>query len=117
MTVHVFGATSSPACANFALKATADKFESEFGARAAQFIRDDFYVDDGLNSSVDVSEAKVLVENSRGMCGKDGFCLCKFMCNHREVMNGIPVESRAKVIQQLDILHNDLPIERVLGMQ
>ena len=38
MTVHLFGATSSPSCANFALKKTADDYEEEFGAQAANFI-------------------------------------------------------------------------------
>ena len=32
MTVHLFGATSSPGCANFALKKTAQDGEEEFGA-------------------------------------------------------------------------------------
>ena len=30
MTVHLFGATSSPGCANFALKSTANDYEAEF---------------------------------------------------------------------------------------
>ena len=29
MTVHLFGATSSPGCANYTLKATADMFEKD----------------------------------------------------------------------------------------
>ena len=45
MTVHLFGATSSPGCANFALKSTANDFEEEFGASAANFVRKDFYVE------------------------------------------------------------------------
>ena len=48
MTVHLFGATSSPSCANFALKQTANDFEREYGEEVANFIRNDFYVDDGL---------------------------------------------------------------------
>ena len=50
MTVHLFGATSSPGCANFALKSTANDFEEEFGASATDFVRKDFYIDDGLKS-------------------------------------------------------------------
>lgn len=38
MTVHLFGATSSPGCANFALKCTAKDHESELGADAANFL-------------------------------------------------------------------------------
>ena len=35
MTVHLFGAVSSPACANYALKRTADNNEDEYGSEAA----------------------------------------------------------------------------------
>ena len=34
MTVHLFGATSSPGCANFALKTTADQYEESCGREA-----------------------------------------------------------------------------------
>ncbi|XP_068697474.1 uncharacterized protein [Montipora foliosa] len=50
MTVHLFGATSLPSCANFALKQAAKDFEGEYGGEAANFIRNEFYVDDGLKS-------------------------------------------------------------------
>ena len=45
MTVHWFGAASSPA-----LKQTADDNEQEIGKNAAEFLRKNFYVDDGLKS-------------------------------------------------------------------
>ena len=48
MKVHLFGASSSPGCANFGLRRAADDGEEEFGTDAAAFIRKDFYVDDGL---------------------------------------------------------------------
>ena len=51
MTVHLFGATSSPGCANFALKSTANDFEEEFGASDADFLCNDFNVDKGLSLS------------------------------------------------------------------
>ena len=61
MTVHLFGATSSPGCANFALKSTANDFEEEFGASAADFARKDFYIDYGLKSVPLVDETVKLV--------------------------------------------------------
>ncbi|KAK3744063.1 hypothetical protein QZH41_020593 [Actinostola sp. cb2023] len=39
VTVHLFGAASSSACSNFALKRTADDNESEFGSKPADFNR------------------------------------------------------------------------------
>ena len=48
MTVHLFRATSSPRCANFALNTAADLYEETCGSEAADFVRRYFYVDDGL---------------------------------------------------------------------
>ena len=53
MTVHLFGAASS----NYTLKATADDNEEEMGSAPAEFLRNDFYVDDGLKSIQTVGEA------------------------------------------------------------
>ena len=57
MTVHLFGATSSPGCCNFALKTTADDNEDIFGSEPTEFLRRDFYVDHGLKSVPLVEEA------------------------------------------------------------
>ena len=36
MTVHLFGATSSPSCASYALKYTAEKFKAEYSTKAVE---------------------------------------------------------------------------------
>ena len=38
MTIHLFGATSSPGCANFTLKTAADQYEEACGSEAADFV-------------------------------------------------------------------------------
>jgi len=48
MTVHLFQAPSSPGCLNFGFKKIATDNECEFGSDTANFIRKDFYVEDGL---------------------------------------------------------------------
>lgn len=48
MRVHIFGASSSPGCANYGFRYLDNKFEKEY-PRAALFIRKNFYVDDGLS--------------------------------------------------------------------
>ena len=117
MTVHLFGAMSSPGCANFALKKAADDFEDEFGAEVASFIRDNFYVDDGLKSVADPDVAIDLIRKSKELCKKGGFNLHKFISNRKEVIQRIPKEEQAKGIQNLDLSQNRLPIERALGVQ
>jgi hypothetical protein len=59
MKVHLFGAVSSPGCANFGLKRAADEGEDKFGEDAAEFIRRDFYVDDGVKSVTNVNKAVI----------------------------------------------------------
>ena len=116
MKVHLFGAGSSPGCANFALKKAADDGEEEFGTEAAEFIRNDFYVDDGLTSVPTVDEAVELMKASQKICAKAGLKLHKLVSNKREVLEAFPTEERAKAVQDLDLEIDVLPLERVLGV-
>ena len=90
MTRHLFGAVSSMGCANVGLKGIADDYEHVYGSDAANFIRDCFYVDDGL-CSVDTEEAAIsLIKRSISMCKEGGIELAKI------------VSSSSKVLQSLD---------------
>ncbi|KAK3749896.1 hypothetical protein QZH41_005809 [Actinostola sp. cb2023] len=98
MTVHLFGAASSPGCSNFALKTTADDNEEYIGSTPAEFLRKDFYVDDGLKSVPSVDEAIELINGIKEMCKLGGFNLHKFTSNKKEVIEQIPVEDEAEAI-------------------
>ncbi|XP_030836004.1 uncharacterized protein LOC115921870 [Strongylocentrotus purpuratus] len=113
MTVHVFGARSSPACANYALKRTAEDFAED---KVAHIIKRNFYVDDCLYSSSTVQEAAELSEGLQEACKKGGFHLTKWVSNDRRVLNAIPKEERASTVQELDFDKDKLPTERALGM-
>ena len=117
MTVHLFGAGSSPGCVNYGLKQIADDHEEEFGAEAASFVRDDFYVDDGLKSVNSVSEAVSLIKGTKDLCARGGLRLHKFVSNSREVMQSIPPNERASGIKNLDMRKDNLPVERALGVE
>ena len=117
MTVHLFGATSSPGCCNFALKTTADDNEETFGSEPAEFLRRDFYVDDGLKSVPSVEEAVALIKSTKKMCLRGGFNLHKFTSNEKDVIQEIPVPDRAEDVKNLDFDREPLPIERALGVQ
>ena len=117
MKVHLFGAVSSPGCANFALKRAADDFEEMVGREAAEFVRNDFYVDDGLKSVPSVSQAIALIQDTKKLCASGGFNLHKFLSNEREVIESIPKDQRAKEIKELDTTKDLLPVERALGVQ
>ncbi|XP_028406789.1 uncharacterized protein LOC114529231 [Dendronephthya gigantea] len=116
MTVHLFGGASSPGCANFALKRTADDHEKEFGADIANTLRRNFYVDDMLKSVPTEESAIEVVQGTKAICKKGGFNLTKFVSNSRKVLELIPEEDRAKEIKGLNLGQDKLPIERALGM-
>ncbi len=92
MRVHLFGATSSPACANLALRENANRFMTECGEEASQFVKRNFYVDDGLKSVNTAKEALQLINASRDLCARGGFNLHKFLCNDKSVLAAIPPE-------------------------
>ncbi len=117
MMVHLFGAVSSPACANFALKRTAQDNEEELGSDPANFLRRDFYVDDGLKSVSTHTEAVSLVHGVKEMCKRGGFNLHKFTSNQEEVIDSIPVKDRAQGIKEIDLDRDALPVEHALGVQ
>ena len=114
--VHLFGACSSPSVCNFGLKRAADDGEGEFGTPAADFIRDDFYMDDGLISSDDENELIELAKNSSALCENFGMKLCKFVSNSRKVMESIEPSDRAKDIKEVDLKNDPLPSVRTLGI-
>ena len=116
MKVHLFGAGSSPGCANFGLKKAADDGEAEYGKEAAEFIRRDFYVDDGLKSVPTVEEAVTLIKVSQGICARAGLKLQKIMSNKREVLEAFPIEERAQSVKEADLKVDPLPLERALGV-
>lgn len=116
MSVHLFGAVSSPGCANFALKQLADDFETEYGPEVANFIRRDFYVDDGLKSLPSVEEAISLIKGSIEMCSKRGIRLHKLLSNSMEVLSQMPDRDCAKELN-LNLSYETLPTTKTLGLQ
>ncbi|PIK59809.1 hypothetical protein BSL78_03264 [Apostichopus japonicus] len=117
MTVHLFGAGSSPGCANFGLKQIASDYEKEFGPDVTHFIHQNFYVDDGLKSVSDANEAIDLISRTKDVLKKGGIRFHKIVSNSRIVMRSVPSEDQAGATKDLDLCLDPLPIERALGVQ
>lgn len=117
MVVHIFGATSSPSCANYALKQCAKDHEEGFSPEVARTVLRNFYVDDCLKSVATEDQALALVKELTALCAKGGFSLNKWVSNSRVVIASIPEEKRAKEIKDLDLDQDMLPVERALGVQ
>ena len=96
MCVHLFGASSSPGCASFALKKIASQHEPMYGHIVKEFIHRNFYVDNGLKSVQTVREAIALIDKARQLCAEGGVRLHKFASNSKAVISSVPAEEQVK---------------------
>ncbi|XP_020556659.2 uncharacterized protein LOC110014220 [Oryzias latipes] len=117
MKVHLFGAASSPGCANFGLKHLASESEGKFNSSTVQFIQRNFYVDDGLVSVASEVAAVELVREARELCSGGKLRLYKFISNSEEVLKSIPKEDCADSVKDLDLASRHPIVERALGVQ
>lgn len=116
MKVHLFGAVSSPGCANYGLKYLA-KESSHTHPIGSQFVERDFYVDDGITSTDTVEKAIQLAHKAREICAKDGLRLHKFVSNDQAVLQSLPSSECAVDAKTKDLTFTDKPLERALGIQ
>ncbi|KAK3702238.1 hypothetical protein QZH41_005406 [Actinostola sp. cb2023] len=116
MSVHLFGGASSPSCANYALKKTAEDNKDYFDHETVQTVKGNFYVDDCLRSIATEPEAVRLVSQLRELLSKGGFHLTKWISNSKEVIDSVPASERAASVKDLDF-DNAVLTERALGVQ
>ncbi|XP_019750034.1 uncharacterized protein LOC109530618 [Hippocampus comes] len=117
MVVHIFGATSSPSCASYALRKCAEDNQAHFSSTAANTILRNFYVDDCLKSVGTEKQAIALIQDLEAMCAAGGFKLTKWVSNSKSVLASVREEERADKVKMLDLENDCLPIERALGVQ
>ncbi len=116
MKVHLFGAASSPGCANFGLKYLASQGEGKFNQATVKFIQRNFYVDDGLASVDTEAEAIQLVKEARDLCNTGKLHLHKFITNSKRVIRTIPKEECTEGATDFDLALGDPKMERALGV-
>ena len=114
MLVHLFGGASSPSCANFALKKTAEDNKAAFDAITVDTVKRNFYVGDCLKSVATNSGAIRLVGELHEMLAKGGFRLTKWISNSRDMSTAFP---KPKEHLRLDLSNNPALTERALGVQ
>ena len=116
MEVHLFGATSSPSCCNFALKRTAEDNNGEFPEEVVRTVKRNFYVDDCLKWVKSAKNAVGFMHQLRSILSKEGFRLTKWLSNSSEVLDCIPRVERAPSVLRLDLDKVNSPIQRTLGL-
>ncbi|XP_064623414.1 uncharacterized protein LOC135485361 [Lineus longissimus] len=113
MTVHLFGAASSPACANVALQKTIST-NSEYGT--ADHLLRSFYVDDYLDSVTKPADGIEKAKGTKRILEKGGFNLTGWSSNDIEIIESIPTEDRSKELQKNFENSDTIPKERALGV-
>ena len=103
MLVHLFGATSSPSCANFALQKTAEDNATNFDPSISNIVKKNFYVNDCLKLVNDVEGVKV-VKNLLELLSCGGFHLMKRVSNSAKVIESVPEGERAGIVKDLSSL-------------
>lgn len=117
MTVHLFGADSSPSCACYALRKNAEDNQHSFDSEVIDTVYKNFYMDDCLKSLASEEEAIQLAKDLFALCDKGGFHLTQWVSNSRKVLQSIPEQDRFKNLVEHNLDWNHLPVERDLGLQ
>ena len=115
MTVHLFGNGPSPAVATYGLRRTVENGE-ELEPGVKEFVKRNFYVDDGLVSKPTAEETVKLVRDTQAALATANLRLHKVVSNSVTVMEAFPTEDLAKDIRSLDLRHDELPAQRSLGV-
>jgi hypothetical protein len=97
------------------LKKIAEDNEEEYGLEVANFVKKDFYVDDGLKSVTTVSEAVSMIHKTKDLLARGGLRLHKFVSNSKEILATIAPEDRTTGLKNFKFTDDRLPIERTLG--
>ena len=113
MTRHIFGATSSPFVACYALR-QAMKHTNDDQVKST--ILKDFYVDDLLTSCDSAEEAAALGKSLITPLSNIGFELTKFVANSECILAQLPPEKLSPSVQDLDIEAEEA-IDRTLGLR
>ena len=91
---HVFGAKSSPTCANYALKRVGLDNEKEYPI-AAKAIQNNFYMDDFIKSVETPEEAIQVFNQLQPLLSQHGFELKKWISNNDAVTKAIPADLKS----------------------
>ena len=115
MLVHIFGATDSPCCTNFAVKRVARDNKEKCNRVASDSILKSFYADNLFKSVIATEEAVNLAKEISDVMRSGGFRLTKFISKDKDTMNSTPVAERAESFQTASF--NDNINERTLGVK
>jgi limonene-1,2-epoxide hydrolase len=93
--VHIFGNRPSPAIAIFGLRHATKRLAANCSTVARNFIRRNFYVDDGLGCADTPSEAVQILKEPRTILAHYNIHLHKIAASSSEVLAEFPESEKA----------------------
>ena len=112
MTKHVFGNSPSPAVATYGLRRSVENSPDS----VKEFVQNDFYVDDGIKSLPNRSQAIQLMHETRKELKKYGINLHKIGSSDRAILQSFDKKDLSDQIKDLDLGKDKLPIQSCLGL-
>ncbi len=101
MTVHLFGAVSSPNCACFAPRKTSEDNQHSIDLEVIDTVNKNFYMDDCLKSLPSEEEAIQMAKDLPPLGHKGGFHLTQWVRNSREVLQPFQRKTDPKITLSL----------------
>ena len=104
--VHLFGARSSPSVASYGLRLIASRENEcrEISDDTADFMKTQFYVDDGVASRRSVGEAKTVLAETSAALAKYGLLLHKVVSNSSEVTRTLEQNDESSQPQEVALV-------------
>ena len=112
--VHIFGNKCSPAIATFGLRFTTTHPTALTRTAASSFIKENFYVDDGMSSTETPEEAVKILSDTRAILSAYNIRLHKIVATHQEVLNAFPASEIAQGLDSVDLSKS--PTQGALGI-
>ena len=98
MTFHFFGSKSSPSCASFALRHTAELFKDQYSANAVKAVQRNF-----LFSAATLEEGRSTAREVAQMLSKVGFVLIIWITNTPKALEDFPTDACAKFDESVSV--------------
>ena len=115
MCVHLFGASSSPGIANYALQKIVEDNKDVGSEESLRVVRENFYVDDCLYSGDNKERLCKIAREVNTLCSLGGFNLTKYVSSSKSVLESIPTEHLGKNMPEY--LGGQSVIVKTLGVQ
>lgn len=112
--VHVFGATSSPSIANFALQEIAH--DSRCSREVQNAILRSFYVDDLLHSVESEEKAIDIINEINLVTASAGFNLKSYVSNCQQVLKHLPRDLLSENMKTIDAKNESSQFGKTLGI-